>query len=103
MPEMLDLSLGGDMRCFILDNRRPFHLANVYSNYNVVLLDDGFVDGAEDDVPSDGSELDPPVHQDADVDSEQDDDDEDEEAEYVSSDEDQLEGVTKIMCDECNW
>lgn len=39
----------------MLDNHRPLHLANVYSRYNVVVLDDGSI-GA-DELPSDGSDL----------------------------------------------
>ncbi len=87
---MLELSSGGDMRCFILDNRRPFHLANVHSNFNVVLLDDGFT-GAdeEEDIPSDGSELDAPHQNDLESDSNSEADDfEEVDGEYVSSNED---------------
>lgn len=29
----------GELRCFILDNQRPIHLANVYSRHNVVVFD----------------------------------------------------------------
>jgi hypothetical protein len=54
----------------LLDNHRPLHLANVYSRYNVVVLDDGSI-GA-DDLPSDGSDL----SSDDDDDSNSDDDEE---------------------------
>lgn len=43
------------MRCFLLDNHRPLHLSNVYSRYNVVVLDDGSI--RNDDLPSDGSDI----------------------------------------------
>jgi cell division control protein 45 len=45
----------GEVRCFLLDNHRPLHLANVYSRYNVVVLDDGSIEAG--DLPSDGSDL----------------------------------------------
>ena len=53
---MLDLNRGGDLRCFIMDNRRPIHLANVYSNYNVVVLDDD-IEFTSSTILSDGSDL----------------------------------------------
>lgn len=52
------------MRCFVLDNHRPLHLANVYSRHSVVVFDDTYSsyedmdDEAHDIVlPSDGSVL----------------------------------------------
>lgn len=45
---------GGDIRCFIIDNHRPVHLANIHSNHNVVVLNDGSI---SEDFPSDGSDL----------------------------------------------
>lgn len=50
------------------------HLANVYSRYNVVVLDDGSI-GA-DELPSDGSDL----SEDDDDDDENDDDDDDDDS-----------------------
>lgn len=46
---------GGDIRCFIIDNHRPYHLANIHSNHSVVV----FRDTTEEDYegPSDGSDL----------------------------------------------
>jgi hypothetical protein len=54
------------------------HLANVYSRYNVVVLDDGSI-GA-DDIPSDGSDL----SSDDDEDDEDDDDSNSEEDDKVA-------------------
>lgn len=59
---------GGQLRCFILDNQRPIHLANVYSRHNVVIFDDeiGSKNEGENDnddiydnrsIPSNGSIL----------------------------------------------
>ena len=54
---------GGDVRCFILDNQRPIHLANVYSRHNVVVFDDNQEGNTRtehnenDSMPSDGSVL----------------------------------------------
>jgi len=45
------------MRCYILDNHRPIHLANIYSRTNVIVLDGGSVDDLADVIPSDGSDL----------------------------------------------
>jgi cell division control protein 45 len=58
IPKLFDIEYGGDVRIYVLDNHRPFHLANIHSLHNVVLFDD--VDAiAEDegDIPSDGSML----------------------------------------------
>ena len=62
---MFDLERGGDVRCFILDNHRPLHLANIYSRHSVVVFDDTFDpqgdeyenEGGGQDVPCDGSDL----------------------------------------------
>ena len=60
IPKAFDLEQGGDTRCFIMDNHRPFHLANVHSRHNVVVFDD--LQEMEEDqhnqvIPSDGSDL----------------------------------------------
>ena len=34
IPKIFDLEHGGDLRVFVLDNHRPFHLANIYSRYS---------------------------------------------------------------------
>ena len=58
LPKLFNIEFGGDVRVFVMDNHRPFHLANVYSRHNVVLFDDiENVDNDNDDIPSDGSEL----------------------------------------------
>jgi hypothetical protein len=49
------LEHGGDVRCFITDNHRPMHLANIHSNHNVVVLNDGSI--SSEDIPSDASDL----------------------------------------------
>lgn len=59
IPKAFDLEQGGETRCFILDNHRPFHLANIHSRHNVVIFDDS--QEIDDDhhngvIPSDGSE-----------------------------------------------
>ena len=54
------------MRCFIMDNHRPLHLANIYSRHSVVVFDDTYdVNGDEEEggggdtgsIPCDGSDL----------------------------------------------
>jgi cell division control protein 45 len=55
IPKLFGLEHGGDFRCFILDNHRPVHLANIHSNHQVVVLNDGSI--VDDNVPSDGSDL----------------------------------------------
>ena len=82
IPKAFDLEQGGDTRCFIMDNHRPFHLANVHSRHNVVVFDD--LQEMEEDhhnqvIPSDGSDL--SGDSDGDDTSEEDDDDNDEDAE----------------------
>lgn len=57
---MFDLETGGDVRCFILDNHRPIHLANLYSRHSVVVFDDTFDpydDDGDQNIPCDGSDL----------------------------------------------
>ena len=46
------------MRCYIFDNHRPVHLANIHSTGNVVVIDDGSIDMLPMSIPSDGSDLD---------------------------------------------
>ncbi len=46
---------GGDVRCYVLDCRRPYHLANVHAGKNVVLFNDRPFESGE--VPSDGDDL----------------------------------------------
>ena len=47
------------MRCFILDNHRPIHLSNIYSNFNVVVFDgdDELAIEEDDNIPSDDSDI----------------------------------------------
>ena len=52
---MFRLEQGGDYRVIIMDNHRPFHLANVHSAYSVALIDDS--SGLTDTTPSDGDDL----------------------------------------------
>ncbi|KAL3817162.1 hypothetical protein ACHAXA_006162 [Cyclostephanos tholiformis] len=48
-------SSAANVRCYVLDCRRPYHLANVHAGKNVVLFNDRpFEDG---EVPSDGDDL----------------------------------------------
>lgn len=54
---MFGLEHGGDIRCFIIDNHGPVHLANIHSNHNVVVLNDGRVADEGEGIPSDGSDL----------------------------------------------
>eukprot|EP01041_Mallomonas_annulata_P001351 gene1351-2609_t len=58
IPKHFGLEQGGDMRCYILDNHRPIHLANIHSNWNIKVLDDGSLDKLPEPIPSDGSDLD---------------------------------------------
>lgn len=72
------------MRCFILDNHRPVHLANVHSRYNVVVLDNETVD--VDCIPSDGSDLSNESSEDSADDDDSNDEDEDENEDHVDDD-----------------
>jgi CDC45-like protein len=79
IPRLFDLDRGGDTRCFIFDNHRPFHLANIHSRYNVVVFDDDIEisrDIAEGFIPSDASDLSAASENDS---SDEDDDDDEEE------------------------
>ena len=78
IPKLFGLEQGGDLRCFIMDNHRPFHLANIHSRHNVVVFDD-FVDGDGygDEFPSDGSMLSSGLDDDTDGDDDNDDDEDD--------------------------
>ena len=79
IPRIFGLEQGGDTRCFVLDNHRPFHLSNLYSRHNVVLVDDAINENADDDsvTPSDGSVLSLDSAASSDDDGESDDDDDD--------------------------
>jgi hypothetical protein len=58
IPKLFDLQRGGtNIRCFIMDNHRPFHLANLYSPYAVVVFDDNVFALNEDLLPEDGSDV----------------------------------------------
>lgn len=57
IPKLLDLERGGSTRCFVMDNHRPLHLANIYSAFAVTVFCDIGVPGDDEDVPDDGSEL----------------------------------------------
>jgi hypothetical protein len=60
IPKIFDLERGGDVRCFILDNHRPLHHANIYYRHSVVVFDDTFdpnEDEGDNQVPCDGSDL----------------------------------------------
>ncbi len=52
------MNIGGDVRCYVLDNHRPVHLANIRSRYNVVVFNDESIE--KDGLPSDGSDLSDP-------------------------------------------
>ena len=59
LPKELDLETG-DIRCIVLDNHRPFHLKNLHSAHNVVVMDyPELIDWDEQMalVPSDDSDL----------------------------------------------
>jgi hypothetical protein len=72
IPKLFGLEHGGDIRCFITDNHRPVHLANIHSNHNVVVLNDGSI---TEDFPSDGSDLSADTSQSSSNDDDDDDDD----------------------------
>ena len=79
IPKAFELEQGGETRCFILDNHRPFHLANIHSRHNVVVFDHSEEieeDNQDAALPSDGSELSGASGDDT---SEEDDDEDDEE------------------------
>lgn len=46
-----------DIQYYVIDSHRPMHLSNVYDQGQIILFDDEAQ--AEDDLPSDGSDLDP--------------------------------------------
>ena len=57
IPKLFGLQRGGsNVRCFIMDNHRPFHLANIYSAYAVVVFDDSAL-SMSNTIPEDGSDL----------------------------------------------
>lgn len=57
VAKIFELEQGGDIRCYILDSHRPFHLANIYSRHNIVVFAESAIEDNENDFPSDGSEL----------------------------------------------
>ena len=73
IPKLFGLERGGDMRCFILDNHRPVHLANIHSRHNVVVLDNESMNW--EDIPSEGSDLSDPEDSSSDDDSDESDGD----------------------------
>lgn len=52
----LRLAPSDDARCYVLDNKRPFHLANIYSRHKVAVFDDSDGDNDED-IPDDDGDL----------------------------------------------
>jgi len=74
LPKAFRLEAGGNKRVFVLDNHRPFHLANIHSLHQVTVfaaaeeIDEAQQLGA---VPSDGEEM--SVNEDDDTDEERDD------------------------------
>jgi CDC45-like protein len=86
IPRLFGLDRGGDTRCFIFDNHRPFHLANIHSRYNVVVFDDDIEiarDITEGFIPSDASDLSAASDNDSSDEDEDEDDDDQEEQEEV--------------------
>ena len=39
LPKELNMDYGGEVRVIVMDNHRPFHLKNIYSEHNVVVMD----------------------------------------------------------------
>ncbi len=74
---MFGLQPGSDIQVFILDNHRPIHLKNKYSDFNVVVFDSA-ADSDLVNYPSDGSDLsDSDFFDESDEEDEDDDDDND--------------------------
>lgn len=47
-----------DVRCVVLDNHRPTHLANIHSDYKVVILDnEDYINSEREFIPTYGSDL----------------------------------------------
>lgn len=84
IPSHFNLEQGGDMKCYILDNHRPIHLANIHSKGNVIVLSEENLEDMTIDVPSSGSEIESGA--DTSSDDEEDDDDE---AKYSSDEDDE--------------
>lgn len=58
IPRLFGLQRGGsNVRCFVMDNHRPFHLANIYSAYAVVVFDDSAESVSNALIPDEGSDL----------------------------------------------
>eukprot|EP01038_Epipyxis_sp_PR26KG_P005061 gene5061-7065_t len=96
IPKLFDLDRGGDVRCFILDNHRPIHLSNIYSNFNVVVFDgdDELAIEEDDNIPSDDSDI--SLGDEMSIKDSSDDEDEDNEDDSnLDEDEDELD-VTKV-------
>ena len=63
IPKAFGLMYGGETRCYILDNHRPFHLANIHSRDSVVVFDDADeidAEAAHEVVPPYGSDMSAP-------------------------------------------
>jgi hypothetical protein len=58
LPKLFGLEHGGDTRVFVMDNHRPFHLANIHSRHQVVVFDDANeIEADYGFMPSDGSDV----------------------------------------------
>ena len=80
--------MGGDLRCFILDNHRPIHLGNIYSLHNVVIFDDeSEINADRDFIPSDASDISSGEDRSDEESSDEEDKDDDEEEEEEEVDE----------------
>jgi len=101
IPKIFDLEHGGDLRVFVLDNHRPFHLANIYSRYSVVVFDDTFDELQEEgleSIPSDGSDVSGELSSNEDDDDDDDDDDDGDDYEDDPIDEKFDDEVMKLLC-----
>ena len=48
----------GNVKCYVFDSHRPYHLANIHTGKNVVLFNDRPLSiGGEGEIPSDGDDL----------------------------------------------
>lgn len=79
IPKLL---VNTDIRCIVLDNHRPTHLANVHNDYNVIVLENEDVLYSEKElIPENGDDLSGADNNtdgsDEDSDAEDDDDDDD--------------------------
>ena len=74
-----------DIRCIVLDNHRPTHLANIHSSHNVIVLENE--DSINSEIPANGSDLSGAEDAEDTSNDDEDDDDEDDDEEDIDDDE----------------